>query len=126
MNDPLEEKSKDNILFGQLTLFGSTLKDRLVLAVKENYWVLHVYWVPWQIIVASVIRADKDKNQDPIQESLPPIITLEIKLKTLNIISCYLWKIMSGNDWYFLHDINSNHSFLVLIMTFSCVTLIAL
>ena len=41
MNDLLEDKTKDCFLCNGLTLFGSTLKDGFVLAVKDNYWYLH-------------------------------------------------------------------------------------
>ena len=40
MNDPSEEKTKI-FLCVQLTIFGSTLKNSFVLAVEDNYWILH-------------------------------------------------------------------------------------
>ena len=42
MNDPYEERSKDCFLCNQLTIFGSKLKDSFVLAVEDNWWILHV------------------------------------------------------------------------------------
>ena len=41
MSDPSEENTKDHLLCNRLTIFGSTLKDSFVLAVEDNYRILH-------------------------------------------------------------------------------------
>ena len=56
MDDPLEEMTNDCFLCDGLTIFGSTLKDRFVSAVKDNYWDLHGLSYP----IASI---DGYKNQ---------------------------------------------------------------